>query len=288
MDTADAFTALSYSFTVETDSDETRFHVLRILGAFLVPPQSWATRSFPGEQDVERWRLGAGVDGHALWRGSEELYRGEESGAVLDQFLWALNQRVIRVARDFYLIRAAVLALPDDGAVLIPAQAGGGKSSLTVALVRAGFEYLSDELAPVDPVTGRVHPYSKAASLEPGSYDLFPDLLERAPAPLEGARHRYLTPSEMGGAAAAGPREVRAVVFCLYVGEGEPGTDHLTPGELAQALVVHSLGIEFYGARSLPILERLARAAPAQSMRHRNLDEAVATVRKALEQHDAG
>ncbi len=41
-------------------------------------------------------------------------------------------------------------------AILLPGRSGSGKSTLTAALVRAGWHYLSDEVAPLDPETLRV------------------------------------------------------------------------------------------------------------------------------------
>ena len=85
------------------------------------------------------------------------------------------------------------------------------------------------------------------------------------------------------GRSATEPQVIRAVVFCQYIEDGETGTEQLTAGQLAHGLTRHSPGLEFYGARSLAIVTRLARGANGVTMRHRDLDEAVRTIRGALE-----
>lgn len=277
------FRALSYWFSLEADDPELLDHAVRPLRDLGIAEDRWRSRVWPPEQEVERWRLGqVGSGEYAVWRDEQMLYKGFEAGDVLDHFWWAVNQRVVLRVRDYYLIHAAVLSLPGHGAVLLPGDPGSGKSSLTVALVQSGMHYLSDELAPIDPVTGRVHPFLKAATLKPGSYPLFPGLLNSTPPPLPGARQRHLTPTEMGSQSAHQPHDVRAVVFCQYKAEGDVLNTELTPGQLTHELTGHSLGLQVYGSRALTILERLARAADGMTMRHRNLDEAVRTVREFL------
>ena len=277
------FRALSYWFTVTAEDDGLLAHTARVLGGLRVPRATWAARQWPLEQQIEAWRLERGVEDYAVWRGAEQLYRGHEPGDVLDHFLWAVNQRVIERARDFYLIHAAVLCLPSGGAVLLPGEAGSGKSSLTVALAASGLHYMSDELAAIDPISGRVYPYPKAATLKPGSYDLFAHLLATAHEPLPGARQRHLTTDEMGTHGVLDPHDVRAVVFPQFTPEGETGTVQLTTGQLAHGLARHSLSLEMYGARGLPLLVGLARGATGLSMRHRDLDEAVSVVTASLQ-----
>ncbi len=279
------FRALSYCFTVQA-GPELASTVGYVLAGLRVPDERWAARSWPQEQHVERWVLGRDDEGNAyVRRGTELLYAAEEAGDVLDHFLWAVNQRVIERARDFFLVHAAVLSLPGQGAVLLPGEAGAGKSSLTVALARAGFGYLSDELAAIDPVTRRVHPYSKALTLKAGSYDLFPDLLAAAPPAPPGARQRHLTAADLGTALVTEPQSVRAVVFPQYSADAEGGLSWavLSPGQAALRLARQGLSVELYGARSLPVLRDLALSATGAAMVHSDLDAAVTAVRSVLE-----
>ena len=74
--------------------------------------------------------------------------------------------------RDQRLLLHAAVLVRNDRALLLPAEAGSGKSTLTLALAAHGWQVYSDELAPVDPLTLKVDPFPlpvgiKSRSLEP-------------------------------------------------------------------------------------------------------------------------
>ena len=51
-------------------------------------------------------------------------------------------------------------AAGEDGAVLMPGRWGHGKSTLTLELHRRGLRYVSDDLVPIDPATGKALPFA--------------------------------------------------------------------------------------------------------------------------------
>lgn len=65
----------------------------------------------------------------------------------------------------FLNIHAGVLGMSSD-CVLLPAPPGSGKSILTAALVHAGFDYFSDEVALLSPGDLRVAPFPQAICLK--------------------------------------------------------------------------------------------------------------------------
>lgn len=85
---------------------------------------------------------------------------------------WGLNWCISTRAHDFLILHAAVLATPDDRALLLPAPPGSGKSTLTAALMLAGWRLLSDELALIDLGTGDVHGLARPLSLKNASIDV--------------------------------------------------------------------------------------------------------------------
>ena len=79
--------------------------------------------------------------------------------------LGAVNQLAARHTRDAVLLHAG--AVERDGRVMaITGISGQGKTTLTAALVRAGYGYVTDELVAIDPSTGGVEPYPKALDLD--------------------------------------------------------------------------------------------------------------------------
>lgn len=70
-----------------------------------------------------------------------------------------------RHREDLLFLHAAALEL-DGKAILFPARAGTGKSTLAWRLQDGRFRYLSDELAPIDPRTYTVSPFPRAICLK--------------------------------------------------------------------------------------------------------------------------
>jgi hypothetical protein len=70
-----------------------------------------------------------------------------------------------KIRRELYFLHAASLSLAGQG-LLIVAASGRGKSTTAWALLHHGFDYLSDELAPVDLGSLRVQFYPHALCLK--------------------------------------------------------------------------------------------------------------------------
>ena len=93
-------------------------------------------------------------------------------------FLHAIEKKLTVDAQlrrqDLYFVHGGVLR-SRAGAFVLSGKSGSGKSTLTWALLHNGFEYLSDELAPIDLNRFSVHPYPHAICLKkepPVPYDL--------------------------------------------------------------------------------------------------------------------
>jgi hypothetical protein len=66
---------------------------------------------------------------------------------------------------DLFFLHAAALRV-DSRCLVISGESGVGKSTLCWELCNAGFDYMSDELAPVNPKTLEVEPYPHAIGLK--------------------------------------------------------------------------------------------------------------------------
>lgn len=91
---------------------------------------------------------------------------------------WGLNWCVAGRAHHYLMLHAA--SLERGGyALILPGDPGAGKSTLTAALMLAGWRLLSDELTLVDRTTGRLVALSRPVSLKNASIDViqsaFPD-----------------------------------------------------------------------------------------------------------------
>ncbi len=128
--------------------------------------------------------------------------RLKERGARLDELApivkWALLAEAINRYRYLLYIHAGVVR-STRGCLLLPAPAGSGKTSLTAALVRAGFVYLSDEVALLEEGTPRVRPVPVSLCIKDSAWDLlaprYPELRHVAVHHrFDGKIVRYLNP----------------------------------------------------------------------------------------------
>jgi hypothetical protein len=119
-------------------------------------------------------------------------------------------------------VHAGVVA-HEGRAIVIPGRSFAGKTSLVLALVRAGAVYYSDEFAVLDE-QGLVHPFAKLVSVRDQDEIQSDHEIER-----------------FGGIAGDVPLEVSAVVFTQY----RPGTawnpTELSPGRGALGLFANAL-----------------------------------------------
>lgn len=79
------------------------------------------------------------------------------------------------VRKDLCFVHGGAVVTPDGRVVVLTAASGSGKSTATWALLHHGFDYLSDELAPIDPGSLQVLSYPHALCLKrrpPAPYSL--------------------------------------------------------------------------------------------------------------------
>lgn len=256
------YDALGYCFEVATDDD-------RVAG--------WLERLLAGLVDEGSggvpYRLRTSGSGCVLqWRG-ERLARTGSAAGALDHLVWHVNRQVMESLDGPVMLHAGAVARAGR-AVVVSGPSGAGKSTLTAALVGAGFGYLSDEVAALDPETGRVRPYPKPLGLRPPAEQLLPG-------------HRDWIDVE-GGWLVPPARVVREPVppGLIVLLAREPGADVVVE-RISPARAVSQLATQtsHFGSRprlSLSVLADLARSAPAVRLRHDDLDAAVAAVRASL------
>jgi hypothetical protein len=126
----------------------------------------------------------------AVGHAGDVLSLSEGGTTVHHADLWtltdALRYRMLEVVESrlarYVSLHAAAVAR-DGRLVLFAGPSGAGKTTLTLALLGAGWSYLTDDLAPVDRATGEVEPFPKPLGVkDPGRWDA----LAHAFAGLEG------------------------------------------------------------------------------------------------------
>ncbi|MCG3139021.1 MAG: hypothetical protein HJJLKODD_02898 [Phycisphaerae bacterium] len=154
-----------------------------------------------------------------------EFFAGHETGSIIPELEFALNQQTILRNPQYLIYHSAAMEFEGQG-VLLPADSGTGKTTLTTYLLARGWRYLSDELGVVDPQTWMLHPYPKAPCIKAEGLALI-EQLGLTVYPHDGFRLRdkrqrfYISPTQLGRQAIAPAVPLRHIIF---LGRGQvPG-----------------------------------------------------------------
>jgi hypothetical protein len=140
-----------------------------------------------------------------------------------------------------------------------------GKSSLVLALLQHGFQYLSDEFGAIDPVTMNAYPVPKRISLGWQSLSLFPGLEDRLSDRAGLNRSvptRFVRPEDVGSTEGA-DGEVAWLVFPTPMFEGPARLVPMTSAQAVKAMAECSFNLFRYQERGVILLSRIAQGARA-------------------------
>lgn len=273
----EAFSLLGRPFRIRTTSAFAGELVTRIFG------DCRASGEGPGGGHEYELFLapGEGRPASRLVRDGELVMRNADARSVVALLSWHVMNDAVSAASELLVVHAGSVVSPDGGAVVIPAGSGSGKTTLVAGLVRAGFAYLSDEMAAFDPEKRLVLPVPRALSVKAGTFEALgmqaPLLSADALRMLDGATP--LRPDELRPNALGRSAPLRAVVAPRYR-RGE--ATRLVPISRAEGLMElagQAFNVDAFGGdRGVTLLARLLPEASCYRLSVGSLDEAVAAV----------
>jgi hypothetical protein len=141
-------------------SDKSATRLLReCYSAFLIPGDAKSRPAVTYDVSLighaSGWMLSCG----------ETTIRCQDSYDLVYEFEKDMTERLQLLRNDLFFVHGAALSVAER-CVIISGASGSGKSSLAWCLGHSGFEYLSDELAPIDPSASVVEPYPHALCLK--------------------------------------------------------------------------------------------------------------------------
>ena len=258
--------AIGCCFAVELDDAE--------LGAYL-------DGLFAALPRVDRADTTIGLTGargcYTLAIGDETVLDDAELFAVVNRLVQRLN--ALATASPGFVCAHASGVARDGAAYVFPAHMESGKTTLAAGLVRAGFDYLTDEAVAFDPATALIEPYPKPLSLDPGSWPLFPEA-EPDPALRHGAAlDQWQVPVATLRADAIGtPCPARFVVFPEYRADAVTEFVPMTRGEALVELARNTFAFNEQGRFALDALAEVVRGAECGRMTVGTLAAAIACI----------
>jgi|SRR5579859_7888436 len=213
------------------------------------------------------------------------LLETHDEGAAAAALEWALVDETIRQnATRYLLVHAGAVGLDGQG-VILPAQSGGGKSTLVAALIASGgFEYFSDEVAVVGLETRGLLPLAKSIVLRNGSRraleGIIPELRTRPYQQRFDEVVTYLPAAPQ--CLPSGPQPVRFVVAPRYVPGGGNSLTPLHPTAALRLIVEQSFNARLLGSRAIRTTAALVREAQCFELQFDEVADAVSRLRACL------
>jgi hypothetical protein len=182
--------------------------------------------------------------------GNDDLYKdgkliAEERirESVLRQFPSDLRITVAEFAKRKVFVHAGAVSWKGQG-IILPANSGLGKSTLTAELIKLGAKYFSDEYAVLDEQS-RIHPLPKPLSLVRG---------------VETIKSEFKA-EEFGAAPAKRPVPVKLVVLAEYKPNVKWKTQILSTGQSVLEIIRSAVPTRRFPEFTLSVLNLVARQA---------------------------
>jgi HprK-related kinase A len=181
-----------------------------------------------------------------------------------------------------YLLLHAGAVERDGRALLLTGASGAGKSTLSALLGEAGWRFMGDEFALLDPESGLLHPFPRAISLKNQSLALFDGAApERLGPVLTGTPKgmiRHLRPPADAIAGMDEPARPALILFPRFGRDFEGETRPVGAAETFVRLTQASTNYVALGERGFDALTGLVAATPSFAIDYRSGEEAAALV----------
>lgn len=182
----------------------------------------------------------------------------------------------------FTMFHAGVVA-KDDKAIMIAANSGGGKSTLTAAMMEQGFRLLSDEFAVLRRDGLGLMPYPRPVSLKKASVDIVRAFAgDDAVSPaLEGTpkgtvAYRRARASDI--AAMAQPAEPKLIIFPKFEVEAEASIEPVEPADALMRLIAGSPNYQVIGEDAFRSTLQMMQGVKSFEIAYGNTEDSIRLV----------
>ncbi len=159
----------------------------------------------------------------------------------------------------------------DGAALLLPANSGAGKSSLTVWLALHGWHYLTDELAFLPESSSQIQGFTRPVHLKGNTVDLFPTLNLQGALPIRPDfpdHNAWLVPPATLNRQGQDPptqpiTSLQTIIFPRYSAQSENEFTLLTPADAAIRLTASLINARNLTDNGFPQMLLLARETQA-------------------------
>lgn len=186
-----------------------------------------------------------------------------------------------------YVIFHAGVVARGDKAVLLAAQSGGGKSTLTAALMDEGFRLMSDEFGILSTEGALLHAYPRPVSLKNESIDIVSDFAgadavsqRLKDTPKGDIAYRRARADDV--AAMAQPAKASLILFPRFQPGSAPSAKRIEVAEGAMSLIASSPNYDVIGETAFQALAQMLDGARCYELTYDNTADSIQLVEDLL------
>lgn len=287
------FRALDHRFVIRSDISGAGPVFDRLFGAFAVGANGTPRAVY----ELLMFRIGARSHdpaAHDLIRNpryelivnGRSTQRSPSVGSMLSWVIADMTESAVSTLSGYAAVHASA-ASADGGAVILPAPPAHGKTTTVAALVRDGWQFLTDEAALISLADGLVHPFPRPLMISPSSMAVLPGLKERLPDAYESFRHfdHHVAPDDLRPDCLSEPAAVRSIVFPSYVKGSPTALIPITRADALTGLLRSCFNFPELKGRAVRALARIASEAACYRLSIGATEPAVHLIQGLLEEN---
>jgi hypothetical protein len=210
-----------------------------------------------------------------LRRNDTVLYRGADIDGLGNVLMGEVLFHLIEHNSNGMAIHAGLVS-GQDGAWLLPADSGSGKTSVTTWLLTRGYHYHTDELVILDPNSESVTPFTRPLNVKTSGLAAINALVDlnaisgdiRSSAMVTMIPHRLVNPDYRPEVP-----PLSAIIFPHYSSDSEPGLQQLSGAEAGLELMRSNVIARNLPGHGFADVVRLVRRLPAYRLHYGHFDD---------------
>ena len=199
----------------------------------------------------------------------------DQSFAMLE---WGMNRCITTRAHQFLIFHAGTIE-KNGKVIIMPAEQGSGKSTLTAAMVYSGWRLFSDELALVSIDDELVYPCTRPINLKNNSIEVINSFVDNAVfSTIAKDTHKgtvaLLKPPTDSVKRMFEPAPLHCIVFPKYVANAKAKLTPISQINTFQQLIEHSFNYHILGEQGFTLIARLLKNINCYQFEYSDFEQA--------------
>lgn len=224
---------------------------------------------------------------YRLTRDEKEIYKGDSLAALANSLMETSIYNLADKCSSGLLFHAACLSWKGKG-IIMPAQSGHGKTTLSAWLLSNGFDYLTDELVYLPLESRQAMCFGRPLNVKYGASEIINELLgdNKGDESIVAGPIAMLVPPRLVRADNKTTEpEVDMVIFPQYRADTEFSLEKLSAAQTGMALMSCLVNARNLDGDGFPATVGLARKVPAYRMIYPSFEGVLGTITGLLDEN---